>query len=118
MPRKPKHPCATRGCPRLTHRRYCEEHQKQENKRYETYQRDPRTRQRYGATWRRVRAQYVSGHPLCEQCAKEGRFTPTEEVHHITPLSAGGTHEEKNLMSLCSSCHSRITARESGCFGR
>ena len=35
--------------------------------------------------------------------------TPTEEIHHIVPLSHGGTHAEDNLMALCKPCHSRIT---------
>ena len=37
-------------------------------------------------------------------------LTPTEESHHILPLSRGGTHAESNLMALCKPCHSRITA--------
>ncbi|HOE18067.1 MAG TPA: HNH endonuclease [Syntrophorhabdaceae bacterium] len=44
-------------------------------------------------------------------------MTPAEEVHHIIPLSKGGTHDESNLMSLCTSCHSEITAREGGRWG-
>jgi len=35
-----------------------------------------------------------------------------EEIHHIVPLSKGGTHAPDNLMSLCSSCHSAISAKE------
>ena len=53
-------------------------------------------------------------HPLCEMCRREGRVTAAAEVHHIVPLSAGGTHDESNLMALCKPCHSRITAREGG----
>lgn len=41
-------------------------------------------------------------------------MTAAAEVHHIVPLSAGGTHDESNLMALCKPCHSRITAREGG----
>ena len=37
MPRKPKRPCSYPGCPRLTDGRFCEEHQKLENQRYEKY---------------------------------------------------------------------------------
>lgn len=44
MPRKAKHPCHHPGCPKLTEGRFCEEHQKEENRRYEKYQRDPATR--------------------------------------------------------------------------
>lgn len=46
MPRKAKHPCHHPGCPNLTEGRFCEEHQKEENKRYEKYGRDPATRKR------------------------------------------------------------------------
>ena len=48
MPRRPKKPCSYPGCPKLTNGRYCEEHQKQENKRYERYERNPATKKRYG----------------------------------------------------------------------
>ena len=37
-------------------------------------------------------------------------MTKVEEVHHILPLSRGGTNDEDNLMSLCKSCHSKIHA--------
>ena len=36
MPRKPKSPCAFPGCPNLTDKRYCPEHESLENKRYDT----------------------------------------------------------------------------------
>ena len=36
------------------------------------------------------------------------------EVHHIIPLRDGGTNDINNLMALCKSCHSEITAREGG----
>ena len=50
-------------------------------------------------------------HPLCEMCEQDGRLTKANEVHHVLPLSQGGTHDESNLMSLCKSCHSKITAK-------
>lgn len=118
MPYKPKTPCSYPGCPKLSHGRFCEEHEKQEAKRYEKYQRDPATKKRYGRSWKRIRDRYVALHPLCEQCEKHGKMTPTEEVHHIKPLSQGGTHDFNNLMSLCTSCHSEITAREGGRWGK
>lgn len=112
MPRKPKRPCSYPGCPKLTDGRFCTEHQKQENKRYEKYDRDPAVRQRYGRAWKRIRDRHVANHPLCEMCLKKGKLTPTEEVHHIIPLSRGGTHDDDNLMSLCKACHSEITAKD------
>ena len=66
VPRKPKRPCSFPGCPNLTEGRFCEEHQKQENRRYEKYDRDPAVRRRYGRAWKRIRDRYASRHPFCE----------------------------------------------------
>ena len=110
VPSKPKRPCSYPGCPKLTHGRFCEEHEKKESQRYEKYDRDPAVKKRYGRAWKRIRDRYIAQHPLCEQCLKQNKVTPAEEVHNILPLSRGGTHCEDNLMSLCTPCHSKITA--------
>ena len=110
MPRKPKRPCSFPGCPKLTDGRFCEEHAKEEAKRYEKYDRDPAVRRRYGRAWKRIRDSYVETHPLCERCLELGVLVPTEEVHHKVPLSEGGTHSRTNLISLCKSCHAKIHA--------
>jgi 5-methylcytosine-specific restriction protein A len=112
MPYKPKSPCAFPGCPRLTGGRFCDEHAKQDAREYERYRRDPDTRRHYGKAWKRIRDRYIAAHPLCEQCKRSGRLTPAQEVHHILPLSQGGTHDPTNLMSLCTACHSGITLAE------
>jgi len=118
VPYRPKRPCSHPGCPKLTNGRFCEEHAKQEEKRYEKYDRDPTMKKRYGRSWKRIRDLYIAAHPLCEQCQKLGQVTPATEVHHINPLSQGGSNEFSNLMSLCTSCHSEITAREGGRWKR
>ena len=110
VPSKPKRPCSFPGCPKLTSGRFCDDHAKAEAKRYERYDRDPETRRRYGRVWKRIRDAYVKQHPLCELCQQAGRFVPTEEVHHKIPLTAGGTHDKSNLISLCKSCHAKIHA--------
>ena len=109
MPRKPKRPCQHSGCPKLTDGLYCAEHQKKMNHHYNHYQREPETNKRYGRAWKRVRDKFIKAHPLCEECKRAGKLTPAEEVHHILPLSCGGTNDVKNLMALCKACHSRIT---------
>ena len=114
MPRKPKRPCSFPDCPELVEGRYCEKHKREVDRHYNRHQRDPRTAKRYGRRWRKIRQAFLTAHPLCEECKKQGRYTPAEEVHHITPLSEGGTHDYENLMALCKSCHSRITAKEGG----
>ena len=112
VPTKPTRPCSYPGCPRLTDGRFCEKHAKLESRRYEKYDRDPATRKRYGRAWKRVRERYIAAHPLCEKCRERGKLTPAQEVHHLLPLSRGGTHDESNLMALCKPCHSEITARD------
>ena len=109
MPYKPKKPCARPGCSKLVTGRFCEDHNKQDAREYEKYRRDPETRKRYGRAWKRIRDRYIAAHPLCEQCSRDGRLTPAQEVHHIKPLANGGTHDEGNLMALCTACHSGIT---------
>ena len=114
MPNKPLRPCSHPGCPELTANRYCEAHKKLTDKQYNHYQRNPASRKRYDHAWRRIRAAYIASHPLCEECKRAGRLTPANEVHHVVPLTDGGTHDTTNLMSVCKSCHSSITAREGG----
>jgi len=88
-----------------------------EARRYERYERDPAVRKRYGRTWKRIRDRYMATHPLCEECQQRGKIVSAEEVHHITPLSKGGTNDCANLMALCTPCHSAITTREGGRWG-
>lgn len=64
--------------------------------------------------WKDLRAYMVQTYPLCQDCLKEGRLTPTEEIHHLkSPFAKGLTLEEKekraydvdNLVALCKECH-------------
>lgn len=112
VPRKPKRPCSQPGCPELTDHRFCKTHAKAEDRRYRTYQRDPKINKRYDHRWRKIRNAYIQSHPLCEHCQARGRVTPAQEVDHIIPLEDGGTHDEANLQALCKPCHSSKTARE------
>lgn len=87
---------------------YCEEHRKMVERNYERYSRDPDVHKKYGRAWRRIRDQYVKAHLFCEECFKRGILAPVDEVHHIVPVSIGGTNNPSNLMSLCKSCHNKI----------
>lgn len=48
---------------------------------------------------------------LCQDCLKEGKITPAEEVHHIIPLTVNNIHDPQitlnadNLIALCRECH-------------
>ena len=108
MPSKPKRPCSFPGCPNLTDGQFCDVHRKEARKKYDRYKRAPDVNRKYGRAWKRIRARYAAAHPLCEMCLAEGKLVPVEEIHHILPVSKGGTHSEDNLMSLCRSCHEKI----------
>ena len=118
MPTKPLRPCSYPGCPKLTAARFCEEHAKADARHYNRYERDPASKKRYGYQWQKVRARFLAAHPLCAECMAHGRVTPASEVHHILPLSRGGTHDEANLAALCKPCHSTISARDGDRWGR
>ena len=63
--------------------------------------------------WKLLRDYYMSLHPICADCAIEGRSVPADECHHKVPFSTGETETEKmqllldpdNLVALCRSCH-------------
>ena len=110
MPRKPKRPCSYPGCPNLCEGRFCEEHAKEEARRYERYDRDKDAKKKYGRAWKRIRDSYAAEHPLCELCLQKNIYVKTEEVHHKLPLREGGTHARNNLIALCHECHARIHA--------
>ena len=64
--------------------------------------------------WRSCRATAWSrDHGLCQDCLKEGRYTPAEEVHHITELTPENIADASislglaNLVSLCRECHAK-----------
>ena len=116
MPYKSKRPCSYTGCQELTNDRYCDKHRKEMDRKYNK-ERAPLKKKRYGKQWKKIRNRYIIAHPLCERCKSGGKLTSAQEVHHVKPLSKGGTHDEFNLMSLCTSCHSTITAKEGGRWG-
>ena len=65
--------------------------------------------------WEKRRKQVIdSAKDRCEKCGREAqwdwgrdfrRYNPDFHVHHIHPLSQGGTHALDNLRLLCIFCH-------------
>lgn len=66
-------------------------------------------------TWKRLRREYLSVHPLCEDCEEQGRTRLASEIHHIIPIgtetSAEGMRrlafDPGNFRALCHECHAR-----------
>lgn len=110
MPYAPRRGCAYGNCKELavSGSQYCEEHKKLVDRQYNRYTRTDEVKKKYGRKWKRIRDRYAREHPLCEKCLEDGKVTLVEEVHHIIPVSQGGTHDRDNLMSLCRSCHTKV----------
>jgi 5-methylcytosine-specific restriction endonuclease McrA len=66
------------------------------------------TKQRgYGADWKQLSERYRAHYPLCEDCLKQGKVTPSSEVHHIVPIAVDQSQRLTwtNLVALCNTCH-------------
>lgn len=111
MPTRAKRFCSYPGCSALSDGPYCEQHAKQAQHDYNS-SRAADTYKVYGRRWRKIRKAFLAAHPLCEMCKRNGRTVPAEEVHHVLPVSEGGTHAASNLMALCKRCHSSITGQD------
>jgi len=111
MPTKPKHPCNHPGCPALTLERFCPDHKREHQRRFDAT-RGNTTERGYGGCWQKIRALHLAAEPLCRECGKAGMVVAAEEVDHLVPKVRGGTDEDDNLQSLCRHHHSQKTARE------
>lgn len=89
--------CSYPGCRHPVPRgeKYCDKH-KGAGTRREQLQKKERWERRfrkkgssaargYGARWRRLRERFLSEHPLCAECLKQGRAVPATDVDHIRP---------------------------------
>lgn len=120
MPSKPKRPCAYPRCPILTTERFCDNHAKQQAKRYDQ-ERGTAAQRGYDARWRKARLRFLRQNPLCVECQRHGKLTPATVVDHIRPHKGDPVlfwDSENNWQALCATCHNRKTAREDGGFGR
>lgn len=67
---------------------------------------------------------FRQANPLCAQCKRERKLTPSACVDHIKAIQDGGqVYDPANLQALCDSCHSKKTIAEQqgrgiGPFGR
>lgn len=123
----PLKPCKHPGCRKYAElgQSYCAEHLALRREKYLAFQRErnkyrgTRTERGYSNKWLSARAAFLTEHPLCVECQRQGIFTPATDVDHIIPHKGDQKlfWDRKNWQALCHSCHSRKTAREDGGFG-
>ena len=67
--------------------------------------------------WKKVRALKLQKDPLCEECLKQGLYTPADMVHHKIWLDMININDPEialnidNLQSLCWECHNQVHSR-------
>jgi 5-methylcytosine-specific restriction protein A len=109
MPIKPRKPCNEPGCPNLTNAKCCEYHARQH-----IQDRGNSSQRGYDNRWRKASKRYLSVHPLCTSCHKEGRLTKATVVDHVKPHRGNKTlfWDVNNWQALCKSCHDKKTMTE------
>lgn len=70
------------------------------------YQRERSSDLYHTYRWTRLSRAFRQSHPLCAECARNGRLKAAEVVDHITPFPVcRDFFDESNLQSLCSACN-------------
>lgn len=112
-------PCREWSCPNLVKSRsqkgYCDDHASKRSGWNRRVDRTGSTTERgYGYAWSKLRKRILQRDKyLCVSCSAQGRITEATDVDHIVCKAHGGTDDELNLQSLCSSCHKEKTQKES-----
>lgn len=94
MPYAPARPCTYPGCPTLV---------SGSGARCARHPHPSAAARGYGYQWQQARAKVLRDQPCCMQCG-----AVATEVHHIVPITKGGTHERGNLVALCHACHASV----------
>jgi 5-methylcytosine-specific restriction protein A len=100
-------------CRRASDSDYCPAHEHHSPQAFERDKGKSAASRGYGHQWRKQREQVLRDQPVCAMCKRR----LAEQVDHIKPLAAGGSHERENLQGLCVECHRTKTARD-GTAGR
>lgn len=66
--------------------------------------------------WKRLRADVLRSHPICQECEQNGRSGLATEVHHIVEVESVSSpvmmeqlmFRRTNLIALCHKCHAAI----------
>ena len=111
MPTRSLKPCAAPRCPATTSERFCAQHKREHNRRFDANRGTTKERG-YAGTWPARRALWLAKNPLCVECERNGEVVAANEVDHIVPKAQDGADDESNYQSLCRHHHSQKTARE------
>lgn len=112
MARRPARPCRHPGCSELTREGWCPRHKPKDNRSAEA---KSWRWMYYTKLWREdLRPNQLLEEPFCRECARSGKRVRATDVDHIRDHKGnwGLFCDDRNLQSLCHSCHSRKTLAE------
>jgi 5-methylcytosine-specific restriction endonuclease McrA len=68
----------------------------------------------YDGRWRAAREAFLSKHPLCAYCAKDGILNRADVVDHIIPHKGDMRlfWDSENWQPLCKRCHDSVKKKE------
>lgn len=114
MALRPKHVCPAPGCTATTRERYCERHAQTRGKDYDAEHKAERSFY-WSTRWRKFRAWFLAGHPLCEWCLEHGHVTAATQVDHRKPRRdyPSLAFDEANCRAGCASCHAKYGEKAS-----
>jgi 5-methylcytosine-specific restriction enzyme A len=113
MPGRIPKACRVRGCPATTTDPdgYCDAHKGESWNRYTAGK--SRQQRGYGTEWDKLRPLILKRDKYqCQECRRNGRYVPANNVDHVIPKAQGGTDNPDNLQTLCDACHASKTAKE------
>lgn len=93
-------PCVHPGCPVLTERTRCTQHERQRER-----QRGSPTARGLDAGYQRERRALLADDPPCWRCG-----APATTADHIVPRAHGGTNDRDNLRPACLRCNASTGA--------
>lgn len=93
-------------------------HERQERQELAARRGSPRDRG-YTTKWDKTAKRFLQEHPLCVECAREGRTREADLVDHIIPAKGDQRlfWDKSNWQTLCAHHHSVKTNSQDGGFG-
>lgn len=108
-----RRPCTWPGCGELTDTGRCLLHRTRERRQLDSARGSAASRG-YDSKWQTFRQAFLLSHPLCTVCHSRGVIRQATVVDHIVPHKGNQKlfWDQKNLQSLCSTCHNSKTATQ------
>lgn len=113
MAQRALRPCCEPGCRAVVPSGRCAEHRRKRER-----ERGSASSRGYDSRWQAYRRAFLNDHPLCDECAAQGRTVAATVVDHRVAHKGDPVlfWDPKNHRGLCKPCHDARV--DEGDFGR